>query len=124
MQSLARAALSATISSGVRSFYAFTPIKRLKSWDPFEWDDDILCDWEMRQMADLAKSQPYGDGRVSIAFGFDWYFLPKQMIVDLFDKVRALDIKLITSHYTNTPIFGKQTLRQLAFCKSVLTSMS
>lgn len=57
-------------------------------------------------MADLAKSQPYGDGRVSIAFGFDWYFLPKQMIVDLFNKVRALGIKLITSHYTNTPIFG------------------
>lgn len=104
---LAEAAIAATKSSGIRSFYAFTPIKHLKSWAPFEWDEEILTDWESRQMEDLAKRQPFAEGRIKLAFGFDWYFLPPQALKDLFGKVRSLGIKLITSHYSDTPVYGK-----------------
>ena len=103
----ADAAIDATKASGIRSFYAFTPIKRLKSWGPFEWDEELLPAWEMRQLEDLAKRQPFAGGRIKLAFGFDWYFLPRQAIIDIFEQVRGLGIKLITSHYSDTPVFGR-----------------
>ncbi|KAL9576490.1 MAG: hypothetical protein Q9212_007053 [Teloschistes hypoglaucus] len=109
----ADAAIDATKSSGIRSFYAFTPIKRLKSWKPFEWDDELLPAWEMRQLQDLAKRQPFAGGRIKLAFGFDWYFLPRPMVVDLFETVRGLGVKLITSHYSDTPIFGNGSVPAL-----------
>ena len=104
---LAEAAIAATQSSGIRSFYAFTPIKRLKSWAPFEWDEELFTSWESRQLEDLAKRQPFAEGRIKLAFGFDWYFLSQQVLTDIFEKVRNLGIKLIASHYSDTPIFGK-----------------
>lgn len=114
MTTTADAAIDATKSSGIRSFYAFTPIKRLKNWGPFEWDKKLLPAWkmllpvwEMRQLEHLAKRQPFAGGRIKLAFGFDWYFLPRQAIIDVFERVRGLGIKLIKSHSFDTPIFGK-----------------
>lgn len=62
----------------------------------------------MRQLEHLAHKQPFGEGRVRLGFGFDGYYLPKETVVDLFNRVRGLGIKLITSHYTNTPIYGRE----------------
>ncbi|KAL8719404.1 MAG: hypothetical protein Q9225_003589 [Loekoesia sp. 1 TL-2023] len=107
------AAIDATKSSGIRCLYAFTPIKRLKSWSPFEWDEDLLPAWEMRQLQELAQRQPFAGGRIKLAFGFDWYFLPRQTVVDLFEKVRGLGVKLITSHYSDTPVFGNGSIPAL-----------
>lgn len=64
----------------------------------------------MQQLEDLATRLPCAEGRVKLAFAFDWYFLPKEVVTSIFEKVRGLGIKLITSHYTNTPVFGKPNL--------------
>ena len=41
-----------------------------------------------------------------MGFGFDFYFLPKEVIVGIFSKVRSLGIKTITSHYVRS-LLGK-----------------
>lgn len=82
-------------------------MQRLSAWDPLTWDDDLLPPWIFEQIERLMKAPPLGEGRIKLAFGFDWYFLPKEAIVDLFHRIRSMGIKLITSHYTNTPVFGK-----------------
>ncbi|KAI1068701.1 hypothetical protein LB507_006216 [Fusarium sp. FIESC RH6] len=96
------AALSATISSGVRSIYCYTPTGRVKTWKPFELDQNLFPDWIFEQLTKLCEGGPFGDGRVTMGFGFDFYFLPKDVIIGIFSKVRGLGIKTITSHYVGS----------------------
>ncbi|MCJ1231397.1 hypothetical protein MMC12_008074 [Toensbergia leucococca] len=105
-QAHSNAALNATVSSGIRSFYCYCPTLRVRAWEPFEVDPNILPDWVMQGLETLAEAQPFGNGRVRLGFAFDGLFLPKWMVVDLFDKVRALGIKLITTHDASGAIFG------------------
>ena len=100
------AALSASISSGVRSIYCYTPTGRVKTWKPFVLDQNLLPDWIFEQLTQLCEGGPFGDGRVTMGFGFDFYFLPKEVIVGIFSKVRSLGIKTITSHYVGN-LLGK-----------------
>ncbi|PTD08707.1 hypothetical protein FCULG_00011127, partial [Fusarium culmorum] len=93
------AALSGTISSGIRSIYCYTPTGRVKTWKPFEFEDTLIPDWVLEQLTELCQRGPFSDGRVTMGFGFDFYFLPKEVLVGIFGKVRELGIKTITSHY-------------------------
>ena len=95
--------MAATISSGVRSVYCYCPTARIKTWKPkFEVDEALLPDWVFEQLATLSRDAPFGDGRVTIGFGFDMFFLPKEVVVGVFEKVRALGLKTITSHYVKS----------------------
>lgn len=67
---------------------------------------DIMPDSSMAHIFELAKAQPYGNGRVQIGFGFDFWFLPKEAIVGIFNGLRHAGIKLFTSHYAKNPTFG------------------
>ena len=111
ISAVANAALNATVSSGIRSFYCYCPTLRVRAWEPFEVDPNILPDWVMQGLETLAEAQPFGNGRVRLGFAFDGLFLPKWMVVDLFDKVRALGIKLITTHDASGAIFGMHVVR-------------
>lgn len=93
------AALSGTISSGIRSIYCYTPTGRVRTWKPFEFEDTLIPDWVLEQLTELCQRGPFSDGRVTMGFGFDFYFLPKEVLVGIFGKVRELGIKTITSHY-------------------------
>lgn len=76
---------------------------------------NILPDWVMNTLVELAKNAPFGDGRVSLGFAFDGLFLPKEIVVDLFNKVKSLGIKLITIHYAPNAVFGMSCLIRLSF---------
>jgi hypothetical protein len=67
---------------------------------------NMLPDWVMNTLVELASSAPFGDGRVSLGFAFDGLFLPKEIVIDLFNKVKSLGIKLITAHSCPHPLFG------------------
>jgi hypothetical protein len=54
-----------------------------------------------------AATAPFGDGRVQLGFAFDGYFLPKEVVVDLINKVKSLGIKTITSHSGVNAVWGK-----------------
>lgn len=62
----------------------------------------MLPSWLVPHLSSLTGSQPYGNGRVTIGFGFDALWLPKDIVVSTFNKVREIGIKLITTHYINT----------------------
>ncbi|KAI9760448.1 MAG: hypothetical protein M4579_001641 [Chaenotheca gracillima] len=100
-------ALSATVASGIRSFFCYCPTPRVKTWAPsFQLEQDLLPEWVMSQLEELAHHQPFGDGRVRLGFAFDGFYLPEKKIQEIFAKVRGLGIKLITSHYLRTAVTG------------------
>lgn len=67
---------------------------------------NMLPDWVMSTLESLAAKAPFGDGRVTLGFAFDGFFLPKEVIVSLFKKVKALGIKTWTTHYGQNAIQG------------------
>jgi hypothetical protein len=112
---IARAAIAATASSGIRSIFGYCPTPQIESWSPFTMSQILLPDWVMNTLVELANNAPFGDGRVSLGFAFDGLFLPKEIVVDLFNKVKSLGIKLITTHYAPNAVFGMSYLIYLFF---------
>ncbi|KAK5989447.1 5'-deoxyadenosine deaminase-like protein [Cladobotryum mycophilum] len=95
-------AIAGTITSGVRSIFGYTPYVGLQSHKPaIEFRQDLLAPWVMETFEKLATSQSLSDAesRVKMGLGFDLYFLPKEMVQDMFSKVRSLGAGIITSHY-------------------------
>ncbi|KAJ7700709.1 hypothetical protein B0H17DRAFT_1128574 [Mycena rosella] len=66
----------------------------------------FMLDWIQLQLVDLGANQPYGDECICLGFVFNGFFLPKDMVVGLYEQVHSLDIKLITSHYCRNTIMG------------------
>ncbi|KAH8812267.1 hypothetical protein F5884DRAFT_784915 [Xylogone sp. PMI_703] len=100
-------AISATASSGIRSIFCYTPTARVKSWKPsVTFEESLLPDWVMKQLEELSKASPFGDGRVHLGLAFDAVYLPKELVVDLFERCRRAGIKLITSHYARGAVLG------------------
>ncbi|KAK7425522.1 hypothetical protein QQZ08_007963 [Neonectria magnoliae] len=108
----ANQALSATIASGIRSIFAYSQAPYFTKWNSktCELSRDILPDSSMAHIFELAKAQPYGNGRVHIGFGFDYWFLPKEAVVGIFAGLRNAGIKLFTSHYAKNPTLGQHPL--------------
>ncbi|KAF8202703.1 hypothetical protein K438DRAFT_1965190 [Mycena galopus ATCC 62051] len=103
-------AISGTVVSGIRSYFCYTPTPRVASWSPFQMAASLIPDWVQLQLAELAEQQPFGNGRVRLGFAFDGYYLSKDAIISLFEQVRSLGIKLITSHYTRNAVFGDRSV--------------
>lgn len=102
-----KAAISATVSSGIRSIFGYTPSLRLKQWNPVEVDWNFLAPWVMETFTELAKAAPFGDGRVQLGLAFDGYFLPKEVVIEIINNVKSLGVKTITSHAGVNPQWGK-----------------
>ena len=68
---------------------------------------DLIPGWMSEQLGELAQKQPFCDGRVNLGWAFDLLFSPKEVVVPLYEKVRELRIKLITTHMCKNPIFGE-----------------
>ncbi|KAF5594944.1 5-methylthioadenosine s-adenosylhomocysteine deaminase [Fusarium pseudocircinatum] len=95
-----------TISSGIRSIYCYCPIGRVKTWKPFEMEEELFPAWFFEQLASLCKAGPFANGRVTMGFAFDSFYLPKDVVVGIFNQVRGLGIKTITSHYVPSLLPG------------------
>jgi hypothetical protein len=102
----ANAAIAATIASGIRSVFCYCPTPRIDSWNPLVMNHDLLAGWVMSSLERLAAASPFGDGRIELGFAFDGFFLPKETVISLFQKVKALGIKVITTHVVRGVVFG------------------
>ncbi|KAM5341579.1 hypothetical protein ACJ41O_014610 [Fusarium nematophilum] len=93
-------AISGSISSGIRSIFAYTPTIRLEEHQPELKFDELWAPWIMDTFETMAKANSLQDpaSRVRLGFGFDYYFLPKETVISIFDKVRSLGARVITSH--------------------------
>lgn len=99
--------LAGTITSGIRSVFALAPTVTLKQTSPTVemTDDGLIPEWFMPLLRELATCNNIASplSSVSLAFGFDYYFLPMEMIQALFQEVKSLGIKTITSHWARFP---------------------
>lgn len=100
-------AIAASVHSGLRSFYCYSPIVRYKQWSPLTPNPDLLPSWLFDHMQELASSQPLGDGRTYLGFGFDMWFLPKEPVIKIWERVKGYGVKLFTTHYCKNRIFGE-----------------
>ncbi|KAJ5579512.1 uncharacterized protein N7459_005497 [Penicillium hispanicum] len=96
-------AVEATVASGIRSVFCYTPTVRVESWKPdLTVAEGLLDDWVLEHLESLAATAPFGNGRVQLGLAFDGFNLPKDQVVSLYNKVRELGVRLITSHYVRT----------------------
>ncbi|GAB7353943.1 hypothetical protein MBLNU459_g4547t2 [Dothideomycetes sp. NU459] len=97
-------AISATVSSGIRSVFCYVPTTRLASWHPFEVNNDYLEPWVLSTFDALAAAAPFGDnGTVTLGFGFDGWFLPREAIHSLFARVKRAGVQTVTTHCVAPP---------------------
>lgn len=105
-------AIAATVSSGIRSVFAYSFVARVKEWEPtLTIDPEIIPEWAINQAEELLKTSPFGDGRVNLGLAFDALFLPKSIVASLYDRSRRAGAKLITSHYARGAFFGMSIIR-------------
>ncbi|KAH8728465.1 hypothetical protein GQ44DRAFT_824265 [Phaeosphaeriaceae sp. PMI808] len=91
-------AIAATASSGIRSVFCYAPVMRVERFNPLTVNPNIFEDWVMQTFNELADLGPFGDGRVTLGFAFDFHFLPPEMIKGLFAQVKEKGVKTITCH--------------------------
>ncbi|KAK0642803.1 5-methylthioadenosine/S-adenosylhomocysteine deaminase [Lasiodiplodia hormozganensis] len=99
-------AISATLTSGIRSIFAYTPINQVASWEPTlafstSPDGSMLAPWVLETFNSLASRSPFGpgDGRVTLGLAFDGWFLPEEACRPLFAAARQHNIHLLTTHF-------------------------
>ncbi|KAF1851372.1 Metallo-dependent hydrolase [Cucurbitaria berberidis CBS 394.84] len=107
-----RLAIAATASSGIRSVFCYTPMMRVKQFNLLGYHSNIFEDWVMQTFNEIADHGPFGTGRVTLGFAFDSFFLPAEMIKDIFAQVKAKGVKTITCH--GSVILGKSVVQNLA----------
>ncbi|CAG8890496.1 unnamed protein product [Penicillium egyptiacum] len=91
--------VEATVASGIRSIFCYTPTIKLKAWKPeLVPADDMLGNWVHKQLDEFATSAPWADGRVHLGLAFDGYSLPKEVVIGLHERARKAGVKLITAH--------------------------
>ncbi|KAK0478927.1 hypothetical protein IW261DRAFT_1481720 [Armillaria novae-zelandiae] len=75
-------AISATLTSGMRSFYCHAVVPEIKSWSP-------------------QFKSPFGpNGRVRMGFAFDQLHLPKDTVREIIGTARQLNLFPLTTHAT------------------------
>ncbi|CRG90207.1 5-methylthioadenosine/S-adenosylhomocysteinedeaminase [Talaromyces islandicus] len=93
-------AIEATVSSGIRSVFCYTPTMRVKKFQPeLVLDGGLLDDWVLEHMRDLGAAAPFGNGRVQLGLAFDGFMLPKEQVVSLYNQARSIGVQVITSHF-------------------------
>ncbi|KAJ5572744.1 Metallo-dependent hydrolase [Penicillium hetheringtonii] len=108
-------AIEATVASGIRSVFCYTPTSKVLNWKPeLTTCDRLLDDWVINQFEELASQAPFGDGRVHLGLAFDGFLLPRDQVVSLYNKARELGTKVITSHYAGL-YFGEHLIAICSF---------
>ncbi|KAF2494325.1 Metallo-dependent hydrolase [Lophium mytilinum] len=99
-----RTALAATISSGLRSTFAYTPTARITSWHPLTKSPTPLEPWVFPNLTSLSASLAagWGSSRVQLGLGFDFYFLGPALVTELFAHAKDCGVRTITSHYVRS----------------------
>lgn len=66
----------------------------------------------METFEKLATSHPLNDpeSRVKLGLGFDFYHLPKEQVLGVFEKARSLGTKIITSHFIQNFVRDSESL--------------
>lgn len=93
-------AIAATLTSGMRSVFAYTPTMLIDSVSPIAFAQNLLPDWVLETLESLAKTPTLSDPNclVKLGFAFDYWFLPKEAVRGIFARAEAAGVKHFTSH--------------------------
>lgn len=93
-------AIAATLTSGMRSVFAYTPTMLMDSASPIAFAQNLLPSWVLETLESLAKTSALSDPncRVKLGFAFDFWFLPKEAVRGIFARVSAAGISHFTAH--------------------------
>ncbi|OAL37484.1 hypothetical protein AYO20_03333 [Fonsecaea nubica] len=107
----AASALNATIDSGIRGIFAYSIPMRMSKWDQSQCipDQDLLPEWALKQIADLAQTHNQPGAMVEIGMGFDFWFLPQEMVLGMLAKLRQSGLRVLTSHAGCNAFMGLQS---------------
>ncbi|PTU19954.1 hypothetical protein P175DRAFT_0502104 [Aspergillus ochraceoroseus IBT 24754] len=107
-----RQALSACSASGIRAVFAYATALRLEKWDTecCVPSQESQLEESIQDAIELAAGHPLGEGRIQIGYGFDAYYLPKEVVISVFTRLRAAGVKLITSHVVKSALFGSNSI--------------
>ncbi|KIW83485.1 hypothetical protein Z517_02730 [Fonsecaea pedrosoi CBS 271.37] len=107
----AASALNATIDSGIRGIFAYSIPMRISKWDQSQCipDQDLLPEWALKQIAELAQTQNQPGAVVEIGMGFDFWFLPQEMVLGMLAKLRQSGLRVLTSHAGCNAFMGLQS---------------
>lgn len=102
----AKHALSGTLSSGIRSVFALAPTVTLQGMaPPTVTDEGMIPAWFMPLLKQLSESPCLRShlSTVSVGLGFDYFFLPKEVVLDIFAEAKSYGVQTITSHWARFP---------------------
>lgn len=111
----ATTAIRATVASGIRSVYGYCFTGRVDSWSPFKLDPAYIAPFALDSLERLAKCAPFGNGRIQLGVAYDGWFLPDEIVIPLFQKIKDLGIKYITTHNGPSAPGKSKTVRILGF---------
>jgi cytosine/adenosine deaminase-related metal-dependent hydrolase len=61
-------------------------------------NQEMIASWVLQELRKLGTQAPFGDGRVTMGLAFDLWFLPEQVVQELFQTAREAGINLATTH--------------------------
>jgi len=62
----------------------------------------FIAPWALDELRELSQKAPFGDSRVNLGVAFDGWFLPRDMLMQMFDDIKKMGIKHITTHNSPT----------------------
>ncbi|OQV09033.1 hypothetical protein CLAIMM_13215 [Cladophialophora immunda] len=107
----ATSALDGALDSGVRCIFGYSIPMRMSKWDQSQCipDEDLLPEWALTQIAELAQKHNRPAATVEIGMGFDFWFLPHGMVLDMFGKLRKSGLRVLTTHVGCNAFMGLQS---------------
>ena len=93
----AKLAVAGTVSSGIRSVFCYMPTA-IASFNPMTFQPNPLQDWVMQTFSELADHGPFGDGRVTMGFAWDLWFLGPEAVKSVFATVKEKGVRTVTTH--------------------------
>ncbi|KAG7442670.1 Metallo-dependent hydrolase [Guyanagaster necrorhizus] len=99
-------AISATVTSGLRSFFCYAFVPEIKSWSPqFVLGNSPA--WANEFLKTLAQKSPFGPGgRVRMGLAFDQLYLPKDTVREIIGTARQLNLFPLTAHAAGGALQG------------------
>jgi cytosine/adenosine deaminase-related metal-dependent hydrolase len=90
---------------------AFSPIAKIGDWEETKCEpgNELTVEMVMGYIENLlgsGKGKEGFEGRVYLGFGFDFFFLPKEYVLSIFQRMRSAGVKLITTHVAKNLVFG------------------
>ncbi|KAI5778612.1 hypothetical protein EDC01DRAFT_339479 [Geopyxis carbonaria] len=99
-------AISATLTSGIRSVYCYCPNPRVTSWSPYTVEMNP-APWFIPQLQAISQlPATVRHSRVMPGLAFDGNMAPREIVEQTYQAARAMKLQLITTHCTGGWVEG------------------